>query len=246
MSRILVPLPHSDFDPSETAVPWRTLTRGGIQCMFATPHGLRAHCDPRMLHGTGLGPLAPLLAADGNARAAYREMENAPEFQKPLSWTAVDHDSFQGLLLPGGHAPGMKEYLESPVLQQLVRDFFAANKPVAAVCHGVVLAARSKRADGKSVLHGRKTTSLLASQELLAWNLTRLWLGNYYRTYPENVESEVKRALEKKEDFAPGPLPLRRDTAECPGFAVTDGKYVSARWPGDIHAFANAFLKALD
>jgi hypothetical protein len=30
-----------------------------------------------------------------------------------------------------------------------------------------------------------------------------------------------------------------------PGFVVRDGSYVSARWPGDAHAFAHAFADLL-
>jgi protease I len=96
------------------------------------------------------------------------------------------------------------------------------------------------------VLHGRKTTALLRSQELLAWNLTRVYLGDYYRTYPTTVEDEVTAALARPEDFQHGPLSLARDTSVRPnGFSVVDGRYVSARWPGDAHGFSRAFAAVL-
>src|SRR3546814_15614472 len=91
----------------------------------------------------------------------------------------------------GGHrARGMREYLESPVLQKLVADFFAADKPVAAICHGVLLAARSKRADGRSVLHGRKTTALSWRHERTASafaHVGRFWDRTHSPTYPEEA-----------------------------------------------------------
>lgn len=49
---------------------------------------------------------------------------------------------FDALVLPGGHAKGMRPYLESTVLQNLVARFFAPqapgarHRPVAAVCQG--------------------------------------------------------------------------------------------------------------
>ncbi len=56
-----------------------------------------------------------------------------------------------GLLLGGRHwARGMREYLESNDLQRITAEFFADEKPVAAICHGVLLAAAAKRADGRS------------------------------------------------------------------------------------------------
>src|SRR3546814_9916717 len=69
-----------------------------------------------------------------------------------------------------------RPYLEDALLQAHVAAFFDADKPVAAICHGVVLAARSiSRRSGRSVLHGRRTTALTWSLERSAWNLTRFW-----------------------------------------------------------------------
>lgn len=141
----------------------------------------------------------------------------------------------------------MKTYLESLILQKVVGQFFASDKLVGAICHGTVLASRSRRFDGKSVLYGRKTTGLLATQELAAWALTCLWLNNYYRTYPETVESEVVRSLEKPTDFVRGPAPLTRDSPSNlrVGFVLIDHHYISARWPGDAHKFGNALADQL-
>lgn len=244
MATILMPLPARDFDPSETGIPWRMLTARGHGLVFATPDGTPGEADPRMVTGHGLGLLAPLLKADRNGRAAYDAMLASPEFRQPLPYAAIP--PCDALLLPGGHAKGMRPYLESPLLQQVVAGYFAAGKPVGAICHGVVLAARSKRDDGKSVLQGRRTTSLLKAQEMLAWNLTRLYLDDYYRTYPQTVEDEVTAALARKEDFEHGPMAVTRDTPERPnGFAVVDGNYVSARWPGDAHRFSTEFASML-
>jgi protease I len=244
---VLIPLPRRDFDPTEVAIPAKVLREAGVRLTFATPDALVARCDERMLLGTGLGPLKPLLAADARARVAYSELESSDAFRRPLLWTAINPRDYDGLLLPGGHAPGMREYLESPVLQNVVRDFFAREKPVGAICHGVVLAARSLNANGHSVLRGRRSTALLRSQEYAAWLLTGSWLGRYYRTYPETVESEVKRNLASKAQFIAGPLPLLRDSPQdlSKGFALRDGNYVSARWPGDAHKFASEFLSVL-
>lgn len=245
--RILMPLPTRDFDPTESAVSWSVLSKAGHKVSFATPKGQVAKADPIMVTGAGLGLLKLVLPANRVALKAYGEMVSDPEFLSPKAWKDVSQDDFDALVLPGGHAQGMKDFLESKVLQRLVAAFFAADKPVAAICHGVVLAARSKRADGKSVLHDRKTTALLERQELLAWKLTRRTMGDYYRTYPETVEAEVTSVLASPKHFLSGPTPMLRDspTSDIFGFAVRDGNYVSARWPGDTHKFANTFLKVL-
>jgi putative intracellular protease/amidase len=283
MARVLVPLPALDFDPSEAAVSWKILTAAGHTVWFATPDGRPAVADDMMLTGRGLDPwgaipilrnwpaVGLLMRANRDARAAYAELITDPHYLAPQCWDAVDLTSFDGLLLPGGHrARGMRAYLESQVLQRLVAHFFDEQKPVAAICHGVLLAARSVSGrTGRSVLHGYQTTALTWAFESSAWSvgrLVRFWDPNYYRTYVEkdgqpkgymSVQQEVTRSLARPEDFrdVPGTDPnyrrktsgLQRDsmTDETPAFVVRDRNYLSARWPGDAHTFAKTFATML-
>jgi len=255
VATVLVPLPRIDFDPTEAAVPWRVLTEAGHAFVFATPDGAPAQADPRMLHGTGLGLLAPMLRAQRSAVDDHDRMARSPAYGAPITWAAIAGDlaagRFDALLLPGGHAPGMREYLESPLLQAAVAGFFERDRPVAAICHGTVLAARSRVTrggePGRSVLYGRRTTGLTRQLEMLAWRLTRRRLGDYYRTYPVTVQDEVAAALRSPRDFLAGPPALLRDSDRLRrvGFTVRDGPYLSARWPGDAHRFAHEFAGML-
>ncbi len=281
---VLIPTPNHDFDPSEVAVPWKILRTAGHRVVFATPDGKQSYPDPIMLSGEGLDPwgwipglrklrlFGLMLRADGNARAAYRELERDADFQSPKSYVDLRIEDYDALLLPGGHAKKVRTYLEDATLQGFVADFFDSRKPVAAVCHGVVLAARSmSKATGRSVLHGRKTTALTWKLEKSAWDLTRFfarfWDPDYYRTYRESktepdgywaVEQEIKRALASPADFldVPPDAPhhfmkasgMVRDTLtdSRPAWVVRDGHYLSARWPGDVHTFARQFVAMLD
>ncbi|HQR47918.1 MAG TPA: type 1 glutamine amidotransferase domain-containing protein [Steroidobacteraceae bacterium] len=247
MATVLVPLPSRDFDPTETGVPWKSLRALGHRIVFATPDGQPGTADDRMLTGRGLGVLARFLIADANGRQAHAEMAASEEFRRPITHTTARVADYDGLLLPGGHAPGMRTYLESKPLQALIVAAFDRGLPVGAICHGVVLAARSRRNDGRSVLCGRKTTALTKQMELTAWALTCTWLGRYYRTYPMTVEDEVTAALANPTDFLRGPLSTARDRPEdlAAGFTVRDGNYLSARWPGDAHRFASEFARML-
>lgn len=278
-----MPLPHTDFDPTEVAVSWQVLTHAGHAVIFATPDGCVASADPVMMTGIGLDfwsrvpglsrikLIGLLLRADRNGRAAYQELVDNAAFRQPLTYAALSADDFHALLLAGGHAPGMREYLENAALQRTVAEFFDCGKPVAAVCHGVVLAARSvSRKSGKSVLHGRKTTALTWKLERSAWTLSRwygrYWDRDYYRTYREapgeapgyrSVQAEVTRCLARPEDFldvaAGTPHHLHKASGlfrdapddDRPAFVVRDGNYLSARWPGDVHTFAKTFAMLL-
>jgi protease I len=242
MPTVLMPIPSSDFDPTETAVPWKILRAHGHEVVFATPDGHPGKADARMLTGKGLFIFAPILRANADALRAYGEMEQSQEFRHPISYEVMTGRAFDAILLPGGHAPGMKEYLESPQVQAKVIEMAEQNKPIGAICHGVLVAARSRTAAGASLLFGKRTTALTRPQELAAWWLTRAWLGDYYRTYPATtVEDEVKQA--KPQDFDRGPRAMTRDSPRdlAAGFTVRDGSYLSARWPGDAHRFGTEF-----
>jgi len=249
IKRVLIPIPSYGFDPTEVAIPWKILSDSKIEVVFTTPNGQKASADSLMLSGRKLGIWKPVLQARKDAVDAYVEMLKIESFCYPLKYTDVYEKDFAAILLPGGHEKGVKEYLESPLLQQLIVDFFIANKPVGAICHGVVLAARSINPNtGKSVLHDYKTTALLRSQEILAYNLTRLWLKDYYLTYPEiTVEDEVKSVLSSSDNFIKGPTALLRDDFRHlqRGFVVRDRNYLSARWPGDAYSFSIAFGKMI-
>lgn len=247
MSRVLILLPQTDFDPTEVAVPWFVLSRAGHDLTFATEAGAPASCDPVTLTGDGLPFLARSMKARAENRAHYEQMAASSAFRNPVAWSKVDATAFDAFHFPGGHAPGMRPYLESAAVQSIAQAAFAANKPVSAICHGVIPLVRAKRPDGHALLHGRKTTALTNGMETIAVSITRHALGNHYRTYPQSVEDEVRAALAAPSDFRTGPLLPRYATESRPdgGFIVKDGNYVSARWPGDAWTLAKAFCQML-
>jgi putative intracellular protease/amidase len=276
MSRVLIPLPDRDFDPTEAGISWQTLTAKGHAVVFTTESGTPAFADEIMLTGRGLDIwsavpvldrvtlVGRMLRANRDARRAYAHMVQAPEYRHPRAWTHATLEGIDALLLPGGHrARGMRSYIDSDILHRLVVEAFGRGLLVAAICHGVLLAARTvDPATGHPVLYGHKTTALTWALERRAWQLTRItrfWDRDYYRTYTEepgqptgymSVQSEVTRALKDPCDFcdvAAGSPHWRRKTSGMirdtatdsrPAFVVDDGKYVSARWPGDTHTFA--------
>jgi putative intracellular protease/amidase len=247
--RVLFPLPCEDFDPTEAAIPWKALTEAGHEVVFATPGARVAHADPRVLSGRGFGPWKPFLRAIEHARKTYEEMAASPAFLEPIALETVDPSDFDAVHLTGGHAPGMRPYLESEPLQRLVGTYLAESKPVGAICHGVLVVARAKDpSSGEPALRGRKTTALLRSQELTGWALTGLWLGPYYRTYPETVEDEVIASLSSPADFVRGPFSIRREGPDRPaaGFALRDGNYLSARFYGDAYRYARELVDLLN
>jgi putative intracellular protease/amidase len=245
--RVLLPIPDRDFDVTEVAVPWRILRDAGHDVVFATERaGTVPAADPRLLNGVLFGQLG----AAPEARAWYYELVAAPEFSATVAWAGLDPAAFDGLILPGGHAPGMRQYLGSPVLSEQVSRFWALNRPVGAICHGVLVLARTRDpASGRSVLADRLTTCLPKYMERSAYLATAWRLGRYYRTYPAYVEDEVRAALDHPdEQFKRGPRTLSArgtGTDDTSAFAVQDRNYLSARWPGDAYLFGRRFCDLL-
>ena len=246
-ARIWMPLPDVDFEPTEAASPWLALTRAGHRVVITTESGNTPQADPKLLTGVLFGRMG----ASEEAKARYAQMAQSPEFKSPLPWKSVDPTSFDGLVLPGGHAPGMRQYLGSEELQKKVAEFWKLGRPVGAICHGVLVLARARDAStGRSLLFERRTTCLVRYMELVAYYTTAWKLGRYYRTYPQTVEDEVRAALKDPDrQFERGPFVLKdpsRFKDERKAFVVEDGHYLSGRWPGDASLFAEKFAALVD
>ena len=247
MARVLMPLPAQDFDPTESAVPWAVLRDAGHEVRFATPEGAPAQADEVVLRGP-LGVISGSMKTSADASALYREMAQSEAFRRPARWSDMAEESVDALFLVGGHAPRMRQYLESEDVRALVLRVWP-ERPVAAICHGVLVLARTiDPHTGRSVLEGRRSTCLPRYMERLAWRTTSWRLGRYYKTYDADVEDEVRGALGSSGEFVRGPVHLfskGTQRSDAAAFVVEDGRYLSARWPGDAWLLAKKLAAAL-
>jgi len=65
----------------------------------------------------------------------WKHFEKADKFHVDVPLDQADAESFDALVLPGGVA-NPDQLRMNPKAVQFVRDFFAAGKPVAVICHG--------------------------------------------------------------------------------------------------------------
>jgi len=246
-THILLPLPSEGFEATEAAVPWQALTRAGVRVTISTPDGQAPSADGF----TADGARGPLLAnlmfkADKPALEAYRQLQADASFQAPLPWSAIDAGDYDGIVLPGGHAPGMVEFLGSAQLQRVVSALDASGKLVASICHGVLLAARSQRADGRSVLHGRRITTVPARVENMLWRMFNRRIDPLYGRPCAVAAEEEMRSLLRAEDFDIRMPPLRKDApGKHRGLCIVDGHIVTARMPHDAYTFAAGVVETL-
>lgn len=236
MKKVIIPIPLKDFDTTEVALTWKILSSNNIQCTFATENGHVGETDPLLLTGVIFGQLG----AKKNAIDAYNELLNTTEFKNPITFKAIIPQDYDMIFLPGGHAKGMRPYLESKILQAIIVDFFKLNKQVASVCHGSLLLARSVNSEtGKSIVYDYNFTGLPKSLEMLAYGITKWKLDDYYKTYDAYLQDEVESFLKDKSQFKTG-------FSSFIPFCVEDRNLTSARWPNDIEKFANLLVKKLN
>ncbi len=121
----------------ETMVPF--------QALQAVGHTVHAACP-----GKKAGATIATAIHDFEGDQTYSE-KRGHNFALNASFDELDPQAYDALVIPGGRGP---EYLRlNDAVIAAVRHFFAAGKPVAAVCHGAQLLA------GARVLEGRRCSA---------------------------------------------------------------------------------------
>jgi putative intracellular protease/amidase len=234
------------FDPTELAVPVTEWIALGHVVVFATGNGAKPKCDQAVLNGI----LGGTIQVFPEPRRLYLELEaSSAAFAHPIAFSAIDAAQYDALFVVGGHAPGMNQMLSNELLHSKIRPFFDSDKPVASVCHGVLLLARM------GLLAHRKTTALPMYLEWPAWLATHYLagMGTYQlnTTWPHYVEQEIKASMSSPSQFVLGPLdlfghlftPSREDYAHA--FVYQDGNRLSGRYWGDAFLLAHRFAEML-
>ncbi|MGE6786568.1 DJ-1/PfpI family protein [Ensifer adhaerens] len=117
----------------ETMVPFQTL--------LACGHTVHAVCP-----GKNAGETVATAIHDFEGDQTYSE-KRGHNFALNATFSTIRAEDYDALVIPGGRAP---EYLRlNPDVIKAVQHFFAAGKPVAAICHGAQLLAAA------GVLKGR-------------------------------------------------------------------------------------------
>ena len=109
----------NDYNDTELLYPYYRLVEAGYIVTIATP--------------------------EGGDIAGY----NTAPIKNTVPLERVDVSLFDGLYLPGGHAPA--KLRENKVVLEKVKHFLDENKPVAAICHGPQILAKMGVLTGKQV-----------------------------------------------------------------------------------------------
>ncbi|HEY1191190.1 MAG TPA: DJ-1/PfpI family protein [Gemmata sp.] len=99
-----------------------------FQALQMVGHLVHAVCP-----GKGAGDTVRTAVHDFEGDQTYSE-KPGHNFKLNAAFEDLDVAQYDALVVPGGRSP---EYLRlNPAVLEVVRHFFATNKPVAAICHG--------------------------------------------------------------------------------------------------------------
>jgi len=113
-----------------------------FQALQAVGHRVDAVCPDRKA-----GESIATAIHDFEGDQTYTE-KPGHRFTLNADFATVDPAGYQGLVIPGGRAPEYLRLNESVIA--LVRHFFEADKPVAAICHGAQLLAAARVLEGRT------------------------------------------------------------------------------------------------
>lgn len=96
------------------------------------------------------GGTAKLIAPETGTAQAFNHLDKADTFDVDLAVADAKIDDYAGLVLPGGVANPDALRLDSDAVQ-FVRDFVAAGKPVAAICHAPWVLVEAEVVEGRTL-----------------------------------------------------------------------------------------------
>ncbi len=143
----------------ELAVPYYKFLDAGMVVTIASPLGGAVPFDPSSVAETGKN--SPHVERFLNDATAQKLVQTTPMV------ATLDVTAFDAVFFPGGHGT-MWDLPNDPAITKLVEKQFAANKIVAAVCHGPAGLVSAKRGDGKSILFGKKVNAFTDAEETAA------------------------------------------------------------------------------
>ena len=113
-----------------------------FQTLLAVGHTVHAVCPDKKA-----GESVATAIHDFEGHQTYSE-KPGHRFALNATFADIKPDQYDALVIPGGRAP---EYLRlNPKVLEIVRHFFTAKKPVAAICHGAQILSAAGVLEGRT------------------------------------------------------------------------------------------------
>jgi putative intracellular protease/amidase len=200
----------------EFAAPYYVFHDAGLKITLASPKGGQPPLDPKSDESDAQTDDTRRFRSDS---AAQELLANTEKLEN------IHADDYDAVFYPGGHGP-LWDLAEDPHSIKLIEQFWAAGKPVAAVCHAPGVLRKVTKPDGSPLVKGKRVTGFTNSEEE-GVGLTAI--------VPFLVEDELKKAgglFERTDDWGE--------------YAVVDGHLVTGQNPASSTVAAEELLKLLN
>jgi putative intracellular protease/amidase len=203
---LIVVTSHGDIDDvpttgiwfSEFSEPLEIFARAGVRTTVASPRGGPAPVDPRGY---------PSKEQISDVRDALAALNATTHLSK------VNPRDFDAVFFPGGHGP-MFDLATLPLAKRIIANFWTANKPVSAVCHGPASLLDVVLPGGTTLLRGKRVTGFTQKEDAVDALFSKMPFS-----LQERMEAEGAEFVEK----AP-----RAEHVEVDGLLVTGQNPASA------------------
>lgn len=199
----------------EFAAPYYVFQDAGATLTLASPAGGQPPLDPK----------SDDPSAQTDATARFKKDDAA---QKALASTvkldSVSAADFDAVFYPGGHGP-LWDLAENKKSIELIENFYAAGKPVAAVCHAPGVLRHVKAANGEPLVKGKSVAGFTNTEE------EAVQLTNVVPFLVEDMFKQNGGDYSKGADWAP--------------YVVTAGHLITGQNPASSEPAAEELLKLL-
>ena len=229
---------------NELAVPLQALVEAGYTPVFANPKGDMPQMDENSNNKNYFG------GNDAKREDALAFVAKFDSLKAPKTLAAVASEgagAYAAVFIPGGHAP-MQDLLKEQSLGTILKNFHAAAKPTAIICHGPIalLSTLPQAASFQSALvagdsaaaksfsqgwtyAGYKLSVFAASEEKQVEGDAQL--GGRVRFYPDAALAAAGATIQNGADWQPN--------------VVVDRELITGQQPFSDGVFAKAFMAKL-
>ncbi|WP_321425692.1 type 1 glutamine amidotransferase domain-containing protein [uncultured Bacteroides sp.] len=139
----------------EFAAPYYTLLDAQAIITIASPKGGQPPIDPK----------SSLPESQTPATVRFNKDEALQEkLAHSLKLSEVKMEDYDAVFYPGGHGP-LWDLANDETSIRLIEAFYAANKPIAFVCHAPGVLIKAKAPNGEPLVKGKKVTGFSNSEE---------------------------------------------------------------------------------
>lgn len=202
------------FWSEELAAPYYALADKGIDIVLASPKGGQPPIDPKSED--------PSFQTETTKRMEKDSVLLA-KLKNTIPLADIMMDDYDAVFYPGGHGP-LWDLAESATSQQLITEFYNANKPVAFVCHapGVL---KDVKINGEYLVNGKNVTGFTNTEE------EAVQLTNVVPFLVEDMLIKNGGHYSKIADWHP--------------YALVDGLLITGQNPASSEKVAEELLKLL-